>query len=141
MFYVYNPDTVWHTDFEQQLEDELLLEQFSGYSTDLDAIFLLMWTNRRSLIEMDEESSRKAVFHLLLPTCHPYAINDRLIIEQGLGTLVIKGYRYGGRSLTYFRLYRMLGDIILQDVENLQDLNEDERDMRNSLIAFGSGLI
>jgi hypothetical protein len=113
MFYVYNLDTVWHTDFEQQLEDEPLLEQFGGYSADLDAIFLLMWTNRRSLIEMDEESGRKAVFHLLLLIYHPYAINDRLIIEQGLGTLVIKGYHYGGRSLIYFRFYWMLGDIIL----------------------------
>jgi hypothetical protein len=78
-----------------------------------------MWTNRQTLIQRDEKTGKSSVFHLLLPTYQPYAVNGRLIIDESLGPLIIKGYRFGGRCLAYFRFSRKSNGIILKDVENL----------------------
>ncbi|CZR56035.1 uncharacterized protein PAC_05923 [Phialocephala subalpina] len=45
VFYVYHSDIVWVPDFESLREERPLPQSFGGYSSDIDAIFLLMWSN------------------------------------------------------------------------------------------------
>jgi hypothetical protein len=75
------------------MEDEPLPDVFGGLSSDLDAIFLHKWLDRQTLVKKDKALGQKGIFNLLVPTYHPYAVNDRLVIEKGLGPLTIKGWR------------------------------------------------
>ena len=119
LFYVYNPDTVWYSDFEKQLEVDTLPDSFGGYSADLDAIFLTMWSNRQTMIQLDGDVGRKAVFHLLLPTYQAYTIKDTFAFDQSLAPLVVKGYRYGSQCLASFQFSVIPNNIVLQDVGNI----------------------
>ena len=118
-FYVYNPDTAWYLGFEQKLEVDALPDSFGGYSADLDAVFLMMWTNRQTMIKIDGEAGRKAVFHLLLPAYQAYTIKDRFALDQSLAPLVIKGYRYGSQYLANFTFCVIPNNVVLEEVGNI----------------------
>jgi hypothetical protein len=134
-FYVYHPDTVWHSGFENRLGQEPLPASFGGYSNDLEAIFLLMWANRQTRIREDQHAGHKAVFYLLLPAYDVYAINDRLIVDPSVGPLVIKGYTYQSHCLAHFRFFYIPNNCILQDVGNLHDEDSVKRRNEQELLA------
>lgn len=121
-FYVYNPDTSWHSNFKEILENQPLPDSYGGYSADLDAIFLLMWTNRRTSVET-AESGADVIFHLLVPTYQAYAIDDRLVVGEGLAPLIIKGHRHNGENLAFFRFIHLPQNVTLQNVGNLHALS------------------
>lgn len=122
-FYIYNPDTSWHSNFDDVVGNQPLPASFGGYAADLDAIFLLMWANHQTLVE-STESGADMIFHLLVPTYQAYAIDDPLVIGGGLGPLVINGHRHNGKNLAFFRFMRLPEDVTLQHVGNLHIVDE-----------------
>lgn len=48
-FYVYNPTTSADVVFKQMVRDRPLPASFGGLSSDIEAVFFLMWSNRQTL--------------------------------------------------------------------------------------------
>jgi hypothetical protein len=120
VFYVYNPDTVWVPVFEAWQRKKSLGRCFGGYSSDLQAIFLLMWTNRQTLVETREDGA-DIVFHLLVPGDYFYAINQPFIIHPDLSPLVIKGHSYKSKNLFWFN-FEVPPGVTMEKVGNIRDI-------------------
>lgn len=144
-FYVYHPDTIWVPEFEYLLEDHPLGLSFGGYSSDLLAVFLLMWANRRTLIETTEDGA-DVLFHLLVPSDYFGAIGQPFLIHPEIGRLVIKGHVYKGKSLFWFNFQYLPEGVTLQDVGNIANLEETmpmygKVFVASTTWAFGMGVI
>jgi transcription antitermination factor NusA-like protein len=122
-FYVYNPDTIWVPEFEILQQNQPLGPSFGGYSSDLQAIFLLMWTNRKTLTEKKKVGT-DVVFHLLVPSAYFGAISQLFVIHPEIGPLVIRGHLYKGKTLFWFNFKAVPEEVTLQDVGNIDDLEE-----------------
>jgi hypothetical protein len=117
-FYVFHPDTIWYPRFETLLGETPLSKSFRGYSSDIEAIFLLMWTNRKTLVETTDDGA-DAVFHLLVPSDRFSAIAEPFVIDPDIGPLVIKGHRYNAANLVWFNILSRPPSVTLQDVGNI----------------------
>lgn len=122
LIYVWIPgNTTWHARFAERCRDLPLGRQFGGYHHDLDTICNLMWSNRRTLVEM-LPPGRDAVFHLLVPSFDTIAIDSPIIFHESLHPLVIKGDLYRGHPLVWLNPVQRRNTLILQDIGVLPDL-------------------
>ncbi|KAJ4248824.1 hypothetical protein NW762_012662 [Fusarium torreyae] len=99
-FYVlYHPDSDWHADFYDQLQDKPLPSNFLGFSENLDALVAFVKFIRKRL----GKRANSAMFHLLIPTSRPMSIRDALEFPD-LGDLVIHGETHNGDNYVWINL-------------------------------------
>ncbi|OJZ85907.1 hypothetical protein ASPFODRAFT_189700 [Aspergillus luchuensis CBS 106.47] len=145
-FYVFNPTTSANEEFRTQVQKRPLQASFGGMCSDLEAVFLLMWQNRRSLRKRDPENADNVIFHLLVPAKRTFAIAERMVIDDGVGKLIIKGHTDEGACYAWFNFVSLPRQVVLHDVGNL---NRDSADLDRSwnrekigaLAFFGCGLM
>ncbi|PYH38183.1 uncharacterized protein BO87DRAFT_393639 [Aspergillus neoniger CBS 115656] len=127
-FYVFNPTTSANEEFRTQVQKRPLQASFGGMCSDLEAVFLLMWQNRRSLRKRDPENADNVIFHLLVPAKRTFAIAERMAIDDGVGKLIIRGYRDEGACYAWFNFVSLPRQVVLHDKSG-------------ALAFFGCGLI
>lgn len=116
-FYVYNPTTAADVVFKQKVQENPLPASFGGFSSDLEAIFRLMWANRTRLREtLGRKEADAVVFHLLVPAKGQMAVIDRMEIDDSIGRLIIKGHRDEGDCYVWFNFINLSGQVTLCDV-------------------------
>ncbi|KAH7010821.1 uncharacterized protein B0I36DRAFT_341157 [Microdochium trichocladiopsis] len=119
-FYIYNPTTGADVVFKQKVLDDPLPRSFGGFSSDIEAIFRLMWANRQTLRDiMPREEADAVVFHLLIPAKRTMAVLDRMAIHESIGKLVIKGHTDEGACLVWLNFVRLPRQVTLHDIRNL----------------------
>ncbi|ROV90501.1 hypothetical protein VMCG_09808 [Cytospora schulzeri] len=107
-FYVYNPTTSADVVFKEKVRNQPLPPSFGGFSSDIEAIFRLMWTNRLTLRDtMSRDAADAVVFHLLVPAMSTIAVLDRMVIGGSVGRLVIKGHMEEGSCYAWFNFVRL----------------------------------
>jgi hypothetical protein len=85
--------------------------------------------NRRTLIETMEDGV-DVVFHVQVPTFYAYEIEQRFVIDEAIGSLIIKGHRYESTNLGWFNFVAVPRQVTLQclgNLKNLQDLRQKGR--------------
>jgi hypothetical protein len=86
-------------------------------SSDLEAIFRLMWANRKRLrATMPEEEADAVVFHLLVPAKRTMAILEPMLIDESIGKLIIKGHMDEGSCYAWFNFTHLPQSVELHDV-------------------------
>ncbi|KAI1091047.1 hypothetical protein F5B19DRAFT_288285 [Rostrohypoxylon terebratum] len=130
-FYIYNPTTSADVVFKQKVRDRPLPPCFAGMSSDIEAIFRLMWANRRTLrATMPKNEANAVVFHLLIPAKRTMAILDRMAIHKSIGKLIIKGHMDEGSCYAWLNFVRLPPEITLHDVRNLNTAPSDRERMQ-----------
>jgi hypothetical protein len=122
-FYLFHPDTTWYPVFNERVRENPLSERFGGYSCDLEAIFLWMGLNRRSLVSQGQDRE-ESVFHLLVSAYYPYAINMAYVISEDVGPLVVEGQLHRGKELAWFKFVKVPEDVSLRHVGDLNTVEE-----------------
>ncbi|GAQ40684.1 hypothetical protein AtubIFM54640_000021 [Aspergillus tubingensis] len=145
-FYVFNPTTSANEEFSTQVQKRPLQASFGGMCSDLEAVFLLMWQNRRSLRKRDPENADNVIFHLLVPAKRTFAIVERMAIDDGVGKLIIKGHTDEGACYAWFNFVSLPRQVVLHDVGNLNRDSDDrdrswKREKSGALAFFGCGII
>nr|ANF07009.1 hypothetical protein FVEG_03182 [Fusarium verticillioides] len=102
-FYVWNPDTDWYPDFERRQKEDPLGPNFGGYHHDLATICVRMRADRQALLATSE-GNNNAVFHIIIPTYYPIAMETPIIFAAELFPLTITGSRHRGTDLVWFNL-------------------------------------
>ncbi|KAF4950000.1 hypothetical protein FSARC_13319 [Fusarium sarcochroum] len=98
-YVLYHPDSDWHADFYDQLQDKPLPSNFLGFSENLDALVAFVKFIRKRL----GKRANSAMFHLLIPTSRPMSIRDALEFPD-LGDLVIHGETHNGDNYVWVNL-------------------------------------
>ncbi|KAL3254278.1 hypothetical protein ABHI18_009040 [Aspergillus niger] len=145
-FYVYNRTTSANEAFERRARKSPFPSSFGGMASNLEAVFSLMWQNRRSLRQIDPVNADNVVFHLLVPAKMTFVIAERMAIDDGIGKLIIKGHTDEGAYYAWFNFVSVPRQVVLYDVGNLDtdsaDLNRSWKGEKNSARAFfGCGLV
>jgi hypothetical protein len=102
-FYVWNPYTDWYPDFERRQKEDPLDPNFGGYHHDLATICARMRAGRQALLATSE-GNNNAVFHLIIPTYYPFAMETPTIFAAELFPLTITGSRHRGMDLVWLNL-------------------------------------
>ncbi|OAQ61392.1 hypothetical protein VFPPC_09239 [Pochonia chlamydosporia 170] len=131
-FYVYNPSTIADVEFKEKINHQPLPSSFGGYGSDLQALFSLMWANRRTLrATMPREEADAIVFHLLVPAKRTLVILDRMSIHESVGPLKIKGHKDEDACYVHMNFVHLPREVTLHDINNLDTdraiSNERER--------------
>ncbi|KAG9503241.1 hypothetical protein J7337_006084 [Fusarium musae] len=105
-FYVWNSDTDWYPDFERRQKENPLGPNFGGYHHDLATICVRMRADRQTLLATSE-GNNNAVFHIIIPTYYPIAMETPIIFAAELFPLTITGSRHRGTDLVWFNLARI----------------------------------
>ncbi|KAI2843040.1 hypothetical protein CBS147353_5231 [Aspergillus niger] len=103
-FYVYNRTTSANEVFERRARKSPFPSSFGGMASNLEAVFSLMWQNRRSLRQIDPVNADNVVFHLLVPAKRTFVIAERMAIDDGIGKLIIKGHTDEGAYYAWFNI-------------------------------------
>ncbi|PWY89627.1 hypothetical protein BO94DRAFT_515153 [Aspergillus sclerotioniger CBS 115572] len=140
-FYVYNPTTSANVVFKNLLRENPLPASFAGICSDIEAVFLLMWQNRQTLFQTDPQKAKNMQFHLLVPAKRSFAIFERMVIDKGVGKLIIKGHTDEGTCYAWFNFVRVPRHVVLQDVGNLDTDHADrERSDRRFIWSWSTGV-
>lgn len=127
VFYVYNATTSADVGFKQKVRDGPLPASFGGFSSDIEAIFRLMWANRQTLrATMSRDAADAVVFHLLVPAKRTMVISERMLIHESIGKLVIKGHTEEGSCYVRFNFVAVPRQVILHDICNIDTDSESE---------------
>lgn len=102
-FYVWHPDTDWHTAFEERQAEHPLGPSFGGYDHDLSTICLRMRADRETL-NATTEYGRTAVLHLVIPAYQPIVVDTKFRFARELFPLVVLGARHRGTDLVWLAL-------------------------------------
>ncbi|XDG06062.1 hypothetical protein ABKA04_005677 [Annulohypoxylon sp. FPYF3050] len=127
-FYIYNPTTSADVVFKQKIRDQPLPPCFGGISSDIEAIFRLMWANRQTLrATMPKNKADAVLFHLLIPAKRTMAILDRMAIHEPIGKLVIKGHMDEGSCFAWLNFVELPLEVTLHDIRNLDTDTSDRK--------------
>ncbi|KAF4467697.1 hypothetical protein FALBO_5432 [Fusarium albosuccineum] len=116
LYFLYHPDSDWHADFADLLQDRPLPDNFLGFSENMDALVAWMKFIRARLGKRTDA----AMFHLLIPTYRPMSIRDALEFPD-LGDLAIHGETHNSNNYVWVNLPThdsYPGNLLLKDVEN-----------------------
>ncbi|KIL90099.1 hypothetical protein FAVG1_06837 [Fusarium avenaceum] len=102
-FYIWNPDSDWHPNFEKRQSEDPLGPTFGGYHHDLAAICLRMRTDRETLITTTDHG-HTAVLHLVVPAYCPIVVDTLIAFTEELLPLTITGSRHRGTDLVWLGL-------------------------------------
>ncbi|KAM0397788.1 hypothetical protein ACHAQC_003449 [Fusarium culmorum] len=102
-FYVWHPDTDWHTVFEERQAEQPLGPTFGGYHHDLSTICLRMRADREAL-KATTEHGLTAVLHLVIPAYQPIVVDTKFMFAEELFPLIITGARHRGTDLVWIAL-------------------------------------
>ncbi|KAH0420820.1 hypothetical protein CcaCcLH18_13781 [Colletotrichum camelliae] len=141
-FYIYNPTTSADIIFKQRVEEQPLPSSFGGISDDIEAIFRLMWANRQTLqATMTKEEADEVVFHLLVPAKRTWAVLDRLMIDESVGRLIIKGHMDEGNCYTTFNIVQLHPQVSLHHVDRINtDKMMKDKEETAGLVTTTGGL-
>lgn len=127
-FYIYNPTTSADVVFKQKVREQPLPPCFGGISSDIEAIFRLMWANRQTLrATMPRNTADAVVFHLLIPAKRTMAILDRMAIHESIGKLIIKGHMDEGSCYAWLNFVELPPEVTLHDIRNLDTDTSDRK--------------
>ncbi|CAF3520987.1 unnamed protein product [Fusarium graminearum] len=102
-FYVWHPDTDWHTAFEEKQAEQPLGPSFGGYDHDLSTICLRMRADREGL-KATTEHGLTAVLHLVIPAYQPLVVDTKFMFAEELLPLIVTGARHRGTDLVWLAL-------------------------------------
>lgn len=137
-FYLYNRTTTADVVFKNMVRNNPFPPSFGGFSSDLEAIFRLMWANRQTLrATLPRDEADAIVFHLIVPAKRTIAILDRMVIHASIGKLVIKGHMDEGCCYAWFNFVWLPSQVVLHDVRNL---NTDKEDMERSESTYAQSI-
>ncbi|PVH67873.1 hypothetical protein DL98DRAFT_555004 [Cadophora sp. DSE1049] len=108
-FYLYNRTTTADVIFKNKVRQKPFPPSFGGFSSDMEAIFRLMWANRQSLrATMPRDEADAIVFHLIIPAKSTIAILDRMAIHESIGKLTQIERAKKNRSQGFLRVGSVL---------------------------------
>ncbi|CAG1972699.1 unnamed protein product [Fusarium graminearum] len=102
-FYVWHPDTDWHTAFEEKQAEQPLGPSFGGHDHDLSTICLRMRADREGL-KATTEHGLTAVLHLVIPAYQPLVVDTKFMFAEELFPLIVTGARHRGTDLVWLAL-------------------------------------
>lgn len=110
VFFVFNPDNIWHPGFYQLNKRQPLGHQFCGFSDDLPALCLWMRFVRILLADLKRKkpgrynNNKKEVFHLIIPSYSAIRYENPIVFSEELYPLVIHGEVLFGNSQVQLNL-------------------------------------
>lgn len=136
-FFVWHPDTSWHSAFYDMVTKNPLPASFCGESDDLDRLCISIKAFRQ-LMRAENRGDEALDCHILIPSWYDIKLDSPLHFPDELLPMRIIGPTHdGGRALVSFNLPHAQGGLSLEGVDNIFNPKLLSRDNAE---AVGTGI-
>ncbi|TGO20505.1 hypothetical protein BPAE_0289g00030 [Botrytis paeoniae] len=103
LYFLYHPDTDWHGEFHDIVQNKPVPSNFVGMSENLHALCTWMLFMRKRL----ERSRINARFHLLIPAYRPMVVRTAFVFPEELYPLTVRGHIHNSKEYVWLNLPTM----------------------------------
>ncbi|KAG4033830.1 hypothetical protein MFRU_004g03330 [Monilinia fructicola] len=103
LYFLYHPDTDWHGEFHDIVQNKPVPSNFLGMSENLHALCTWMLFMRKRL----ERSRINAHFHLLIPAYRPMVVRTAFVFPEELYPLTVRGHIHNSKEYVWLNLPTM----------------------------------
>ncbi|KAM3075324.1 hypothetical protein ACMFMG_007237 [Clarireedia jacksonii] len=141
LYFLYHPDTDWHGEFHDIVQNKPVPSNFLGMSENLHALCTWMLFMRKRLTK----SGINARFHLLIPAYRPMVIRQSFVFPEELYPLTVHGHIHNSKEYVWLNLPTMQElspDVFeLSNIGNIASIPKPPKLWEHALTWVGSILM